>query len=158
MALTTAQLQALAADIAASEFSGLPQTSDSAFEIAMAYNLTASPQFVVWKTDIPTSEAKQAMVWTEFIGRSAGEREAWQFMISNHTLNAADVNIRQGIQDIFNGPNGINTRTNLIAIAKRDATRYEKIFATGAGTDGSPATMAVEGNVSYQTILAAWAV
>ena len=36
MTLTQDQFTALAADIAASEFSALPQTSDNAYEIAVA--------------------------------------------------------------------------------------------------------------------------
>jgi len=158
MALTTSQFQTLAADVATSEFGALPHTSDNAFAIAQAYNLEASPVFVVWKTNIPTSDAKVAMDWTEFIGRSAGEREAWTFMISNNTINAADVNIRQGIQDIFSGAGGSNTRTNLVAIAKRNALRIEALFATGVGTMANPGTMTHEGLINYQHILTAWVV
>lgn len=160
MALNQAQLTALAADIAANsgsggEFENVPQNSDGAFAIAVAYNLTASPQFVVWKSDLPTKDCKIAMVWTEYIGRSASERDAWQFMLSNGTINAGDVNVRQGIQDIFSGPNGAGTRAALVAIAKRDATRAEALFATGTGSDGSPGTLTFEGNLSFSDVLAA---
>jgi hypothetical protein len=31
----------------------------------------------------------------------------------------------------------------------------EKLFATGTGTDVAPATMSVEGSISYQEVLAA---
>jgi len=155
--LTTEQLQTLKADIAADEtFAGIPHNSDGAWEIAAAYNLAAIPAFVVWKTDVPTSLCKQAMLWTEYIARSAGERDAWQFMLSNGTINAADVNVRQGIADVFSGPGGATTRANLTAIAKRNATRAEKLFATGTGSDASPATMSFEGSLIYQDVLQAW--
>lgn len=153
MALTTAQLLTLKADIAADPvLSAFPNNSDGAFEIAAAYNQVFIPAFRVWKTDVPTKDAKKAMVWTEYIGRSVGERDAWQFMLSNGTINAADTNVRQGIADIFSGPGGATTRANLTAIAKRDATRAEKLFATGTGTELSPATMVFEGNLSYQDV------
>jgi hypothetical protein len=156
MALTTAQLSALKADIAASEFSGLAHTPDNAFLIANAYNTTASPDFTVWRTNVSTHEAKTAMVWTEFIGRSQGERDAWQFMLANGTINASDPNVRQGVQDIFSGPSGATSRANLVAVAKRLATRAEKLYAVGVGSTASPATMAVEGFISLVDVQAAW--
>lgn len=157
MVLTNAQLSALAADIAASEFSALPQTPDNAFAIAEAYNLGAEPVFVVWRTDVSVKDAKNAMVWTEYVGRSHSERDAWRFMLANGILDASDVNVRQGIQDIFSGPQGAGTRSNLTAIAKRNASRVEALFATGTGSGGSPGTLVFEGTIGYRDVLRAWA-
>jgi len=155
--LTTTQLQALKADITADPvLNAYPKNSDGAWAIAQAYNLEASPVFIVWKTDVPTSECKKAMVWTEYIGRSVGERDAWVFMLSNGTINAADPNIRQGILDIFSGPDGASSRVALLAIAKRNATRVEKLLSSGTGSDASPATMMFEGNLPYQEVMNAW--
>jgi len=53
---------------------------------------------------------------------------------------------------VFSGAGGATTRANLTAISKRDATRIEKLLATGTGSDAVPAVMAFEGNVSYQDI------
>lgn len=151
--LTATQVTTLKADIAATlAFAGVPMDSDGHFFIAAAYNQLAAPVFRVWKTDVPTSVCKQVMVWTEFIARSAGERDAWQFMLSNGAVNAANPNVRQGIQDIFSGPGGAGSRAALVAIAKRDATRAEKLFATGIGTEATPATMTFEGSLSYQDV------
>ena len=153
MALTPSQLTALKNDIAAdSALNALPNNSDGAFAIAAAYNLPASPAFRVWKSSVTTRDCKTAMVWTEFIGRSVGERDAWQFMLSNGTINPSDVNVRQGILDIFSGAGGATSRSNLTNISKRDASRVEKLLATGTGTDGSPATMGFEGTLSYQDV------
>jgi hypothetical protein len=160
--LTLAQLQALKADIAADPaLASQPMNADGSFAIAELYNQPASPAFRVWRTNIPVSDLKQAAVWTEFIARSAGERDAWQFMLaggsaqSGSSINAADPNIRQGIQDIFSGPGGVGSRANLTAIAKRDATRAERLFATGTGSEAVPATMTFEGSLSYQDVEAA---
>ena len=143
MALTTAQLTTLKADIIAdATLNAFPNNSDGAFAIATAYNLLASPDFIVWRTQVPTADCKKAMVWTEFIGRSAGERDSWQFMLSNGVINGADTNIRQGIQDIFSGAQGAATRAALTALAKTKASRIQKLFSTGTGSDASPATMA----------------
>lgn len=154
--LTAAQLLTLKVDIAADPIlAAQPNNSDGAFAIAAAYNLLAVPNFIVWRTAILTSDCKKATTWTEYIGRSQGERDAWQFMLSNGIINAADANIRQGIQDIFSGPGGVASRAALVAIAKRKATRAEKLFATGTGTDAVPATMTFEGNLSFQDVEAA---
>ena len=155
--LTTEQLLALKADIAEDPvLNALPGTSDGAFAIAAAYNLDADPAFIVWKTDVPTSECKKAMIWTEYIACAVGERDAWRFMLLNGTINPADINVRQGIADIFSGPGGEGSRTALLAIAKRGTSRFEKLFAGGDGTDLSPGTMTVEGNLSYQEVMNAW--
>ena len=156
MALTTAQLQALKAVIVADPaLNSQPMNSDGAFFIAAELNKVASPAFVVWRTDIPTKDIKKAVVWTEYIGRSQGERDAFVLINSNGIVNAADANIRQGFSDIFSGPGGANTRANLNAIAKRNATRAEKALATGTGSDASPAVMSFEGSLSYQEVEAA---
>lgn len=156
MALTPAQWVTLKADIAASgDLNTFPMDDDGHSAIAQLYNLPASPAFRVWRTNIPTSEVKKSFVWTEFIARSAGERDAFQFLLSNGTINGADLNVRQAIVDIFSGPSGATSRSQLTAVAKRDATRAEKLFATGTGSDAVPATMTVVGNITYQDVSAA---
>ena len=160
MALTLSQLQVLKADILADPvLAAQPNNSDGAFAIAAAYNLAASPVFIIWRTQVPTKDAKKATVWTEFISRSAGERDAWQFMLSNGIIDASDPNIRQGIADIFSGVQGASTRTALLQVSKVAATRAQKLFATGTGSDAVPATPAANfnefGQLSYQDVLSA---
>lgn len=156
MALTLSQLQALKAEIVAdATLNAQPQNSDGAFAIAIALNLIFAPAFIVWRTNIPTSDVKKAVVWTEYIGRSVGEQNAFALMISNGIVNGADANIRQGFGDIFSGLSGVNTRANLTALAKRSATRAEKVLATGTGTDVAPATMNFEGSLTFQDVLSA---
>lgn len=153
MPLTSAQLQALKAEINADPvLASQPVNSDGAFFIAAELNKLAVPNFIVWRTDIPTRDIKKAVVWTEYIGRSQGEREAFVLINSNGIVNAGDANVRQGFADIFSGPSGVNTRTNLLAIAKRSSTRAEKALATGTGSGASPATMGYEGAISYQDV------
>jgi hypothetical protein len=163
MPLTPAQLAALKADIAANTnqvlhggvltaINTLPNNSDANFAIADWYNLLASPAWIVWRTDVPVKDCKKATTWTEYIGRNQGERDAWAFMLSNGIVDASDPNVRQGIQDIFSGPSGANTRAALVAIAKRSAKRAEKLLSTGTGSDAAPATMGYEGNISYQDV------
>lgn len=151
--LSPAQLQTLKADILADQaLSVLPNTPDANYQIAQAYNLLADPVWVVWKTMIPTSDIKKAMVWTEYVGRSTGEQNAFALMIADGVINASDVNVRAGFADIFSGPNGATTRANLTALAKRSATRAEQLFSTGTGSDASPATLTFEGGLSHHDV------
>lgn len=150
MALTQAQMQTLKADIEADPvLSAYPSNSDGAFAVAQAYNVEASPAFVVWRTDLTGAEVYGAAVKTEIISRSQGERDVFQMMLNREPINAASVDTRQAFQDIFSGPSGATTRANLIALAKRNATRAEKLFASGTGSDADPATPTFEGTLSY---------
>lgn len=154
--LTTAQQATLKADILADPtFSAMPNNDDSNFAIAAAYNLAASPTWTVWKSAVSTAEVKDSVNWTEYIGRSAGERAAFELMVSNGIINPSRANVRQGLTDIFSGAQGATTRNALLAISKRSATRAEKLFSTGTGSDASPATMGFEGTLSYQDVSAA---
>ena len=69
--------------------------------------------------------------------------------------NAALADVRQMFNDIWSGAGGANTRTSLLALWKRSALLGEKIFATGTGSDASPATLTYEGNLSYVDVMAA---
>lgn len=151
MSLTSAQQTTLKAAILADPtLNAFPNTGDGNFDLAVYLsNTLASPAFIVWRTNVPTSDVKKAIVWTEYIAATGvADRDALGLIISNGIVNAADVNIRQGFQDIFAGPQKAVTRANLTAISKRSATLIEKILAIGTGTDVSPATMGFEGTIS----------
>ena len=156
MALTAAQQAAVKADILANpDLNAFPDTADGAWAIADLYNLAADPAFVVWRSSVPTSDVMEALDWTEMVAASVGERDTFRMMIADGNIDATNANVRSGLQDIFSGPGGAQSRANLTAIAKRNASVVEQLFATGDGTDGSPATMTFEGNISYQDVLAA---
>jgi hypothetical protein len=169
MSLTTAQLQALKADILADValaplFDG---NSDKSFSIAAAYNANASPDFWVWRTSVSKAEYHNATSvdgttfnWTGtgYITRAQGERDAWN-AIFNGTgyANPSLPQVRQAVADIFSGntaPAPAN-RTHLLATSRRKANRAEKLFATGTGSAASPATMGYEGSISYNDVLQA---
>jgi len=165
--LTPAQLTALKNDIAADGTLGqLAHTPDNAFAIAVAYNANASPDFWVWRSRVPESEVYSTTTedattwsWSAYIARSQGERDGWTRMFSvGGAIDASKANVRQGIADIFSGNTNSAPaqRTHLLTLARRRATRAEKLFAAGTGTTASPATMAWEGSLNYQDVLNAW--
>lgn len=153
MSLTPTQAQALVADIATA-FPGTPNTDDDNAALAILYNQVAFPAFIVWKTTVPTRDIKDSMNWTEYISRSAAERGAFEMMISDGSINPSRPNVRQGVADIFSGVGAAPTalRAAILALSKRSATRAEKLFAVGTGSDASPATMTFEGFLTYQDV------
>jgi hypothetical protein len=167
-ALTTAQLTTLKADIAAdATLNALPKTPDNAVTIAAAYNLPASPAYWVWKTSMPPDEytGNNGIVWTEVDALAVGKARIFEWMSGGMTrpINPSDPNQRQGLSDAFAA--GTTTRTNLIALARRQATRLEKLFAVatvgGSGTRGStanPDTMVVEGALQGTDVEQCWAI
>jgi len=162
--LTTQQLQTIkAAIVADAALNSQPMNSDGAFAIAAALNLPAAPDFWVWRTAVPKKELVQStsgdgtrFTWAGngFISRSAGELTAWQELFNHiQEVNPALPNVRQAFSDIFSGSgNAAANRTHLLAIARRLATRAEKLLATGTGSTASPGTMTFEGQLTYQQV------
>lgn len=167
MPLSAAQLTLIKNDIAASgDLNAHPNTSDGNDAIARAYNQTAAPDFWVWRTGVSKDELTNAtgpegttFTWAGngFITRSAGEQAAWRELFSiNGMVNPALPQVRQAFQDIFNGTgNAASNRAHMNAVARRKATRLEKVLATGTGSTASPATMGYEGPVNYDQVTAA---
>lgn len=124
---------------------GLMQAAD---DVAMAawFN-TVDAAYIVWRSDVTTSEARKVMVWTEIDALTAGKARIWEWMREGGVLDTRDTNIRQGLSDAFSA--AAATRTALIALSKRSATRAEKALATGAGTTGSPSIMTFVGAITF---------
>lgn len=179
MTLTSAQLTTLAADIAADgALAAQPLNSDGAFAIAAAYNATASPDYYVWNPRVDVQDIEDAVVWANFTPQDAPDGTAtWtnralacqgkqfnlQLMIAGKTtLDATKPGKRTGLQDaltsIPSGASGANKTGGWNAVQlvlSRKATRGEKLFATGTGSQASPATMAVVGQITLADVQAA---
>ncbi len=170
--LTSAQSAALAADIAADpELGALTPSSNSIELIMAAYNAPASPDFWVVRSSVtrnqivdqsstdPDGTTIRFFIWAGngFISRSQGERDAWR-EIWNHdgAIDPSTPGIKQAFLDIFSGTgNAASNRQHLSNMARRKATRAEKLFSTGVGSAADPATMGFEGAIRYQDVLSA---
>ena len=152
--MTPAQLQALKAYIdSVPEWAALPNNSDTSYFIAAELNKEAVPAFVVWKSNVPKNEVGKAFVASALAAITAGNNDKLSnFAAWNETVNPSRLDQRAFFDDVFSVAAGASTRASLLALWKRNATLLEKIFATGTGTDGSPATMVVEETISYQTV------
>jgi len=155
--LTTEQRAALSADIAADPtLSAYPNTSDGAYAIAQAYNADASPDFIVWKTAVPRNEVGKAFVASALAAITAGNNDKLaNFAAWNESVDASRADQRAFFDDIFSVAAGASTRAALLVLWKRKATRAEKLFATGTGSDATPATMTFEGSIDYQEVMEA---
>lgn len=159
MILTSAQLQALKANIAASsDLLVFPNNDDGNFAIAALYNLTAVPDFWVWRSDVTrsniyndTSPDSTSWDWTIYKGQSVPEQGAWTQMFMGDRADFSKPNLRAGIAKIFGAGNANNA--HCLSIGRRQARRIEKLLiAGGAGTPVAPATMAFEGLITPSQI------
>lgn len=125
--------------------------------LADEFNKPAAPAFIVWRTAVPVSEIlANAIGWTAVDALTVGKARIWEWMSKLNQIDASKANIRQGIADCFGAASA--TTTQITAIAKRSATRFEQVFATGTGSTGSPATMTIEGVGTMQDFMDAfWA-
>ncbi len=123
-------------------------------ELARLYNVSST--FIVWRTAVPVSEYRDAVVWTEVDALTAGSKyRIWEWLTGNMTLplEPAKTPVRQGLADCWGS--ATTTRAQLLAIAKRPATKAERLFATGTGTSGSPGALVWEGMLSISDVGAA---
>jgi hypothetical protein len=155
--LTPAQLQTLKTDIESDPaLNAEPMNSDGAYAIAQAYNALAAPAFIVWKTNVPRNEVGKTFVASALAAITAGNNDKLaNFAAWNEVVNPSRADQRAFFDDVFSVAAGASTRAALLVLWKRTATRLEKLFATGTGSDASPATMVVEGQIPYQDVEAA---
>lgn len=165
--LTPNQLATLKADILADPaFATLKNSPDGRYAIAVAYNAVASPDFWVWKSYLTKSDAVNSTSadgttfnWTGngFISRSLNEIAAWENLWNTSgAVNPSLAQVRAGFAAIFTGAgNAAANLTHLQAMARRKATRAEKLFSSGTGSSGTPATMGFEGVVAFADVDAA---
>ena len=152
--LTTAQLTTLKAYIeSVPALNTQPMNSDGAYAIALALNEPASPAFIVWKTAVQRNVVGKAFVATALAAITAGNNDKLNnFAAWNEVIDPSRLDQRQFFDDIFSVAAGASTRAALLALWKRSATVLEKLYATGTGSDASPATMLVEGTIGYQEV------
>lgn len=159
--MTPEQRLTFKADILANSDSNVQawRAAYDAGPIADWYNtLTSSPAFIVWKSIVSVQDIIAATSFSGtggFIARSAGERDAYLALTARDSLNPSLSNIRTAFADIFSGSGqgAIDTRNAFLSISKRTATRLERLFATGTGSDASPANMTFEGVTTFDEVL-----
>lgn len=129
------------------------------------FNVAATPTYYVKRTALSrheiltgTSDQGTTFAWAGagYITRAQGERDAFlQMFNSTGTVNPSLPSIVAAFADIFSGAGGAPNRTHITNMSRRPATRVEKLFATGAGTQIGPSTMAFEGALNPSDVIKA---
>ena len=153
--MTPAQLVTLKAAILADPvLNAYPQNSDGAYNMAIFLDQPATPDFIVWKTSVDPDEVmKNGMDWTRVDNLSVGKARIWDWMSRLGTFNPSKTNIRAGIDAAWVGTAAdLAVRAMVYTHCKRLATKAEKLFASGTGSDAAPAVMTIEGRLQYSDI------
>lgn len=134
---------------------------DQAMCVAGWYSQIASPAFYVWRTNVSRSEIynltspeSTTWDWSKYKAQSVPEQNSWTQMFMGDLADFSQANLRAGISNIFTSASAVNA-THAFAIGKRQANYFEKLFATGTGSQAVPAVMALEGDVTMDQILQA---
>lgn len=150
--MTDAQQQTLAnalrADTDPAVVTARTQRNDA--ELVRLYN--ADTTFIVWRTAVYPQEYREAIVWTAVDGLTTGKARIWEWITQSMTasIDATKNNIRQGIADAW----GASSATGLAlqAVAKRPASKAEKLYVTGTGTTANPGLLTWEGPLSVNEV------
>lgn len=134
-----------------------PMNTEGAVAIQNLLNAAASPPFTIWKRSVSISEVGDNIVGNDLAGLSTLNTTRLQtiVLLSQDGVNASLADRRAFFDDVFSGAGGAATRAKLLILWKRLATRGEKIYATGTGSDASPATPGFEGSIDYNDVLQA---
>jgi hypothetical protein len=158
MPLTTAQLQTLKAAIAAETDPTFVtyRTNGQTGQMAGFYN--GNSTFVVWRTNVSIRETGQVFDGAEWAGMTSANHTRLQ-TVAQYLMayNAGVAGIRAMFNDIWSGAGGTNTRASLLVLWKRFATKGERLYVTGTGTDVTPGLLVFEGSITDTDISAALA-
>lgn len=129
--------------------------------IAMKYNLPASAAFWVWRLQLAEKEVYEATAdgaswsWQTYKSQTVQDRDSWARMWGPGVVNPSLKQTRDGWLAIFGGQGASQTQVNfLLALARRQATRAEKLFATtpGTGTTADPALTTFAGQLTSDDV------
>jgi aspartokinase len=113
------------------------------------YNGQASPDFYLWRTRMAVQEMREEHYdWSEVVSQlTTNELLSLRELTNQEALDPSRPTVRDAFAAIFSGPQTVNTRTSLLAAAKRTGTNAQQLFADTSGGDGqeaTPATAVVE--------------
>ena len=173
--MTPQQLATLKAFILADPVMSVqPQGGAGSNVVRDLLNAAASPAYFVWRSSTPADDVSDAITWASLTPVDTADGTATftnralacqakqinlQIMLQGRTsVPTGKSNFRAGLTDaLLNVPAGAGGALldagwlgagKVKAAITRQASVFEKIFATGTGSSGTPATLGVEGPVS----------
>ena len=127
---------------------------DGPYDIAAAYNLPASPAYTIWRATY-TPDLKAAAIdngITQLDGLTASKREVLLWW-ANRTHDARLAATQSAMNDMTGSQNTL--KAALQDGAKRAASRFERVYATGTGSAAAPGTSTVDGALAVNDVLRA---
>jgi hypothetical protein len=125
--------------------------------LADSLNATTSPAYTLWRTSVTQDEIMQnGFDWTRVDNLSVGKARIWEWMFDNQEviINPSKANVRAGIDAVWVGTAAdLAVRAAVYVHCKRLASVFEKVFATGVGSDANPALLTVEGPLSWNELI-----
>lgn len=154
--LTDAQLLTLKAAIAAETDPAFVTLRTEGATGWMAEWFNEQSSFVVWKTSVPKNEVGKAFQASALAAITAGNNDKLaNFAAWNDTVYPSRADQRAFFDDVFSVTAGATTRANLAALWKRPATRGERVFASGTGTEAAPGQLVFEGRITEAHVVRA---
>jgi hypothetical protein len=155
MTLTPAQKATLLTNINATPAALAIYQNGDLSGLADFYNALADPAFIVWKTFVSRDEVMlNGFDWARVDNLSVGKARIWEWLNESGGFNPSKANVRAGIDATWTGTQADqNVRAAVYVHCKRSASRIEKLFAEGTGSDAVPATMTVEGTLPFTELI-----
>lgn len=159
MNLNTTQLQTLKAAIAANADPAFVLLRNGGATSAMADWYNGASTFTAWKSAVPIAAVGIAFNSSELAGLTTANTNRLIVMAnySGGTFDPSKTDVRAGVDSVFSGAGGAQTRAALLALWKRVARLGEALFAAGTGTDAVPGTFTAEGLMTDANIVQALA-
>ena len=135
MSLTPAQAAVLKADILLDPVLGpLPNTADNAFTIAAAYNLSAIPDFFVWKVAVSVNELmSNGFDWTRVDNLTVSKARIWEWMTQLGVINPSLANVRAGVNTCFSVGADSATRLAIFTASQEKESQAALVSPTVPG-------------------------
>ena len=151
--LTAAQMTTLAAAIRADTDQAVIDALDIRNDVLLAELYNAATAHVVWRSVLTAEAARSAITGGAGLAQldnlTAGKRDSLFWTLDGDTF-PANADQRAAINDLCGSQNAL--KAAILAAQKRTCTKAEKLFATGTGSDASPATLGWEGTLSYTDV------
>lgn len=98
------------------------------------YNAYADPAVKAWRPYYDANDLFSATKLTEYIARTAGERQAYDMLLSRGALDATRKAIRDAVADIFSGQSNSTSRAAILNDMTENATRAHVLFGGSSVT------------------------
>jgi len=158
MALTNDQLTTLRTAIDAETDPTFVQYRTEGATGWMALWFNANSTFTVWKSALEAPIVGEAFDAASLDAMTAGNADKLNnFRQWNDVVYPARADHRSFFDGVFSPASGATTRANLYALWRRFATRGEKLFCTGTGSDASPGNLVYEGQITDHDVIRALA-